>query len=160
MRDLSMCQCAKCLLFFEDCASFDAHRTGSFDPPGRRCLTRSEMRLARLSPLAGQAACRHCDAYPGRETAKWRPGEAASDLANDHAADPLHQRVQGKLRWPDYREQLRIPLLSRPTRNQAGAAEYHDEPEQRIPAGRGPTGTRRVEDLFFFATSTSFTSRS
>ncbi|HEX3641667.1 MAG TPA: hypothetical protein VHV10_10280 [Ktedonobacteraceae bacterium] len=44
------CQCSACSRFFESIEAFDAHRTGSYDPPRRRCLAKSEMLRSGLSP--------------------------------------------------------------------------------------------------------------
>ena len=36
-------QCPSCEKFFNSNASFDKHRTGTFEPPTRRCMTTEEM---------------------------------------------------------------------------------------------------------------------
>lgn len=45
--------CPACCETFSGTSTGDAHRTGTFDPPGRRCLTSDEMREAGLRLVNG-----------------------------------------------------------------------------------------------------------
>ena len=38
-----VCACTLCGRTFRSVSGFDAHRTGTYDPPARRCLTETEM---------------------------------------------------------------------------------------------------------------------
>lgn len=47
------CFCATCGLYFKSDASFDKHRTGSFEKSTRRCRTVEEMKKKKMVEIEG-----------------------------------------------------------------------------------------------------------